>query len=257
MDGHSEIDLLTRLGVKYGTMCGGLEHLFTDAVVKDENIYGLDVPLEYPTMLHDIDEDVNPGDSNGVVDELRIVSETDLKNVTRTLWEVVQHNNKLAICALGSVKRVLHETLEFKATLDVARGTHNSPLDTASDPVVVAERFQPIPGATRGLARRKDFVEKFHPRRRKLSKQSPVMEAAKEVNVQVNVENEQSKKDLMVEIGSIFQRQRCRVRESLQSQLDREAHSQMDLNAIPLSYDSEVPSRPKRYRQTKDVIVID
>ncbi|KAL2620832.1 hypothetical protein R1flu_001037 [Riccia fluitans] len=122
MEGYSEVELLHRLGTKFGCVAGGFNNAQPIDLFTPSQFVGVEVPLAQRTAESDSDIEViasitghqkGEGDSTGVSRSGRLYGIADFQKEATTLFEAVCHSKRLTGQAFAFMKeasnRVLHE----------------------------------------------------------------------------------------------------------------------------------------------------
>ncbi|KAL3684614.1 hypothetical protein R1sor_002636 [Riccia sorocarpa] len=175
LGGHTEVQLLHRLGTKWGTSCGGLEQLFSenwdaydDIGSGSQPVADLEVPAIYVSSDSEDDDDciILPHP-----DEVRSSSPIPRtlvhfqKEVGR-LYAAVSHSTYLCSHSFEYLLRAVNQSLDFKASMEVQG--HDRQDET------VPQVFVPVVGNDRSLKRKRDLLEMLQAGRKRRENMSRV-----------------------------------------------------------------------------------
>ncbi|KAL3677201.1 hypothetical protein R1sor_027149 [Riccia sorocarpa] len=231
MQGHTEADLLHRLGTRLGTVDGGLSPAEPDNEVTGD-VLDLDDVLDM--------NEISPSEDSAPDEELpveNVVSEANNSQVScSTDPKILDKDDALEmVSSVFNLMGADQQVLAHAAVLltDACEAKKKLVARSSSLEAVSVEPFAPIPGSDNTLCRKPDFIEHFFSgsRSRKKSQNTPPQNLSQSV----------------VAVPE-FRRKQQR-RESMQESLDGRALLSIDLNASPTDY--SMLSSPPASRASK------
>ncbi|KAL2621937.1 hypothetical protein R1flu_002142 [Riccia fluitans] len=222
MEGYSEVELLHRLGTKFGSVAGGFNNAQPIDLFTPSQLAGVEVPLAQQTAESDSDIEViasitghqkREGDSTGVSRS----GIADFQQEATTLFKAVCHSKRLTGQAFAFMKEASNRVLNIRAKRTLAHD------------IEIVESFITVPTADHGLQRKKDFLEVFNANRRKHVRKSDRAERFSK-----NIDEDERFRSVTVK------------KITTQQVLDREALESVDLNQPYPEYPAEQKKLPKR-----------
>ncbi|KAL3694338.1 hypothetical protein R1sor_007989 [Riccia sorocarpa] len=164
--GHSQLDLLVKLGVKYGSVAGGLNNLVPTQPMTDAEILNMDIPVEDENLISQ--PDIDHQQENTTAANTNTVTETEFMALALSIWNAVQHSPNLARHGMVFLKEA------HKKALDLVALSQCGNRENAGSDEDAATEFQVVEGADGSLKRRRSWVEQFmdRPRRRTQEKEN-------------------------------------------------------------------------------------
>ncbi|KAL3693904.1 hypothetical protein R1sor_007555 [Riccia sorocarpa] len=174
--GFSKLQLLQRLGIKWGTTCGGVESIIQEITEDGSEYRDCNVPVEnldIPTMAvsseSEGDDDcviiAAPANGSTSIPKLRPLG--DFQREVVRLYSAVSHSTYLCSQAFDFLLGAVNKSLDLKATREVH--------DLASQDDSEIKAFTPVLGNENTLKRKMDFMELFH-KKKKSTKASAATE---------------------------------------------------------------------------------
>ncbi|KAL3687890.1 hypothetical protein R1sor_014199 [Riccia sorocarpa] len=222
MAGYTEMELLSKLGIKYGTVSGGFDNLVHTVDMTEADALNMEIPESNEPNEHPDNE--HPDSEHRADENLVTASREDFMTEASKIWSAVQHSTNLARHPLAFLKDA------YSRTADLVAVTECGSPDTAIPEEHNTTEFEPVPGSDGSLQRRRDWLEKCmeRPRRRR----------------RVGDENQPPPGNVPPAAGIAFEKLQSTRPRPMQEVLDAEALASVDLNLTP----AEQVSQTKRKR---------
>ncbi|KAL3702124.1 hypothetical protein R1sor_020146 [Riccia sorocarpa] len=210
----SEVELLHRLGTKWGTNYGGVENIRTEWMNDGDDDCDLTQPvadLDIPAIAVSSESE---DESDCVIVEVLGNSSTTTPSIrplahfereVRKMYASVSHSTYLCSQAYEFLLQAVNHTHDLKATYEVH--------DIGKEDAGLCRQFIPVQGNDRTLKRKTDFLDKFHMKRRTQARNN------------TKTSNEWSE----IDNDSKFQKMPSQNM-SIQQTLDKVTHDVLDLN---------------------------
>ncbi|KAL3701153.1 hypothetical protein R1sor_019175 [Riccia sorocarpa] len=205
--GYTELELLKKLGIKYGTVAGGFENLIHTSATTDEDVLNMEIHMPDDNPVDDV-----PPSQVGLEDHLNTVNIEEFMTEASKMWSAVQHSPNLASHAMALLKDAHRRTLDVIAVAECA----NESAAIEEDP---AAEFVAVPGTDGSLLRRRSWVKKIMERPRRRRRQGD--------------ENCPPASNVRPAEGIQFQKVQSSRPRPMQEVLEAEALASLDLNLAP------------------------
>ncbi|KAL3696491.1 hypothetical protein R1sor_010567 [Riccia sorocarpa] len=163
LGGFSEPVLLQRLGLQWGSSCGGIENFNMESMDNDSEYPTMNLPVaELPIHAVEVSSESEAEEDCVILPTPPLASSSisrlgplaDFHREIGKLYSAVSHSTNLCGQAFDFLLRAVNDSLDLKATTEVH--------DLARQDVGERSVFSPLPGNENTLKRKMDFMDLFH-----------------------------------------------------------------------------------------------